>query len=63
MEAGTTARALQRFPSGRKVWFYDTDVEVSDLLLHQLDLLFTRVAEHSLSGPYHKRILEYARGS
>lgn len=63
-EASSLAGTLQQgLATGRKVWFYDADVEVSNILMHQFDLRSTRVAEHPLSGPYHKRLLEYAGGS
>lgn len=60
-EAAATTHALsQTAASGRRIWFYDGAVPVSKLLRKDLDASLTRVAEHRLSGPYHKQILEYA---
>jgi uncharacterized membrane protein len=61
-EAAALTRQLSRIAaSGRKIWFYDAGEPVGDLLRKHLDASLTRAADHPLSGPYHKRILEYGR--
>jgi mannosyltransferase len=58
--AATTGRLREIAAAGRKVWLYDGfAAPVSGILKEKIDSEWTLQNAYALSGPYHRRILEY----
>jgi hypothetical protein len=59
-EAAATATHLQQIiAAGREVWLYDGS-SVGELLKQKLDATLSPPQVHPLSGPSHRRVLEYS---
>jgi hypothetical protein len=58
--AATTGRLREIAATGRRVWLYDGfAARVSGILKEKIDSEWTLPNTYALSGPYHRRILEY----